>query len=83
MRIASLFFLIALSSLVATTGCKPEEQITVYRIPKAVSGLDGFRDAGADSPNQTAPPTTATQESGQSHSDGSRTLSAHRCRVVF
>ena len=65
MRIASLFLLIALSTLAATTGCKPEEQITVHRIPKAVSGLEGFRDAAPVSPNRAAPPTTAKQESGE------------------
>ena len=65
MRTASLFLLIALNTLAATTGCKPEEQITVYRIPKAVSGLEGIRDAAAVSPNQAAPPTTATKKAGQ------------------
>ena len=42
---------IVLTVMVAACGCKPDDAITVHKIPKSASGLDGIRDS---SPNNSA-----------------------------
>jgi len=45
--------LIMLTVMVSACGCKPEDAITVHKIPKSASGLDGIRESA--SKNSAAP----------------------------
>jgi len=45
---------IVLTVMVAACGCKPEDAITVHKIPKNASGLDGIRESASKSPASAA-----------------------------
>jgi len=51
---------IVLTVMVAACGCKPDDSITVHKIPKNASGLDGIRDsASKNSASAVAPAAMA------------------------
>lgn len=59
-------FFIVLTVMVAASGCKPDDEITVHEIPKSASGLDGIREAASKTSASSAasaaaaPPKTAS-----------------------
>ena len=56
---------IVLTVIVAACGCKPEDAITVHKIPKSASGLDGIRDsASGNSASAVAPAAKAPTSAG-------------------
>lgn len=52
-------FFIVLTLMVAACGCKPEDAITVHKIPKSASGLDGIRESA--SKNSASPAASAAE----------------------